>query len=77
MKLDPSKICFGLSDELDTASCATYLQLVGRKEFSEFFAERLSGDEIETLVDLLAALMRKHLSKQEYHALFLLDEHHH
>lgn len=77
MKPDPSKICFGLNAELDTTSCVTYLQLLGRKEFSEIFAQRLSSEEIEQLVDMIAALMHKHLSKQEYHSLFLLDDHHH
>ena len=77
MNPDPTKICFGLSEELDTTSCAAYLQLIGRKEFAEVFAKRLSSSEIETLVDMLGSLMQKHLSKQEYHKLFLMDEHHH
>jgi len=77
MTPDPRKICFGLSDELDRASCASYLQLLGRKDFAELFAERLSGEEIEIVVDMLGSLMHKHLTKQEYHRLFLLDDHHH
>lgn len=77
MKPDPSTICFGLNEELDTASCATYLQLLGRKEFAEVFAKRLSSPEIEFLVDTIAALMYKHVSKQEYHQLFLCEEDHH
>ena len=77
MNIDTTKICFGLSEELDTQSCVAYLQLLGRKEFAEMFAERLSSEEIETLVDMIASLLHKHLSKQEYHRLFLLDEDHH
>lgn len=76
MKLDPSKICFGLTSELDTTSCAIYLQLLGRKDFAELLATRLSSEEIEMLTDMVAGLLRKHLSKQEYHKLFLLDDHH-
>ena len=77
MTIDPSKICFGLSEELDTESCAAYLQLLGRKEFAEMFSERLSSEEIEILVDMIASLLHRHLSKQEYHRLFLLEQDHH
>jgi len=77
MKPDPSTICFGMNTELDQSSCATYLKLLGRDEFAKTFAERLSSEEIEILVDMVTSLMQKHLSKQEYHKLFLLDEHHH
>ncbi|MEE4164530.1 MAG: hypothetical protein V2I35_00925 [Desulfocapsaceae bacterium] len=77
MTPDTSKICFGLSLELDRASCASYLQLLGRKEFSERFADRLSSEEIETVIDMIGSLLHKHLNKQEYHRLFLLDENHH
>lgn len=77
MNIDISKICFGLSEELDTESCAAYLQLLGRKEFAELLAKRLSSEEIETLVDMIASLLHRHLSKQEYHRLFLLEKDHH
>jgi len=73
--LDPSTICFGLSPELDQRSCATYLQLAGHPEFARIFASRLSPEEIDSLVDIISALMRKHLSKQEYHQLFLREDH--
>lgn len=71
---DPRQICFGLSQELDTSSCALYLQLLGRKPFAETFAARLSSQEIELLVDTIGSLMRRHLSEQEYHRLFLCDD---
>ena len=77
MTPDPSKICFGLSHELDRTSCASYLQLLGRKDFAELFAERLSSEEIEIVVDMIGSLLHKHLTKVEYHRLFLLDDHHH
>lgn len=77
MTPDASKICFGLSSELDKASCTTYFQLLGRKEFADLFADRLSSVEIETVIDMIGSLMHKHLSEQEYHQLFLLDDQHH
>ena len=73
----PASIMFGMTPEQDRESCRRYLQLLGRPEFAEIFSSRLSPDEIEQLVDLTGSLMRRHLSKQEYHRLFLGDSHHH
>lgn len=77
MKPDPSKICFGLTEELDRRSLSIFLQLAGAEEFTDIFTERLSSEEILHLVDQFMALMRKHLSEQEYHRLFLQDKDHH
>ena len=71
MRPDPGTICFGLSPELDQQSLAFYLQLLGHVELSTTLAARLSSEEIEELIDLVGSLMRKHLSKKEYHHLFL------
>lgn len=56
---------------------ATFLQLCGRQEFAEIFAKRLASEEILHLVDNFFTLMKKHLSKNEYHQLFLLEANHH
>lgn len=77
MKPDPSKICFGLTEEIDRQSLATFLKLSGQENFSELFAERLSSEEIIKFVDHFMGLLRKHLSESEYHSLFLGDTHHH
>lgn len=77
MNLDPTKMCFGLTDELDRQSLVTFLRLIGREEFAELLAARLSSEEILQLVDSFFLLLKKHLSKDEYHRCFLLDSHHH
>ncbi len=77
MGLNPHKMCFGLSEELDRQSLAVFLQLSGRPEFAELFSTRLSSEEIVRLVDSFFDLLHKHLSKNEYHQLFLLDPDHH
>ena len=74
---DPAAICFGLSTELDRSSCAAYLQLLGREPLASTLAERMDSAEIEQLVDFCTALLRRHLSKQEYHRLFLQEDHAH
>jgi len=75
--LSAADVMFGMSPEQDRKSCSIYLQMLGRKEFAETLSARLAPAEIEQLVDLTSALMRTHLSKQEYHRLFLGDNHHH
>ena len=74
---DPATICFGLSPELDRQSCGAYLQLLGRPELAQTLSSRLSQAEIERLIELISGLMRTHLSKHEYHSLFLGEEHSH
>lgn len=74
---DPATICFGLSLELDRQSCAAYLELLGRPELARTLASRLSSEEIDSLVEIIGSLMRSHLSKKEYHHLFLGQDHSH
>jgi hypothetical protein len=77
MAIEPEKMCFGLSEELDRQSLITFLQLSGRSQFAEVFAERLSSKEILEFIDYFFNLLKKHISKSEYHQLFLLDADHH
>lgn len=77
MTPDPAKICFGLSEELDKKSISIFLQLAGQPQFTDLLAQRLSSEEILKLADDFTGLMRKHLSKNEYHQFFLGDSDHH
>jgi len=69
--LSPDQICFGLNRELDQSSISCYLQLIGRQELADTLASRLSGEEIEEILNLFSRLLKKHLSGNEYHTLFL------
>ncbi len=77
MTLDPAKMCFGLTEEIDRQSFQTFLRLCGRQELAELLATRLTSEEIIQVVDSFFDLMKKHLSKNEYHQHFLLDTDHH
>jgi hypothetical protein len=76
MTIDSSKMCFGLSEDLDKESFSCFLQLAGRAQFAESLAARLSSDEIDECVSFLMGLIVKHLSEDEYHSLFLCDRDH-
>lgn len=77
MTLLPSQICFGLNRQLDQQSLSSFLQLAGRQEFAELLSRRLSEQEIQAFVDFFTGILKRHLSEEEYHRLFLQDEHGH
>ncbi len=74
MKIDPHQMCFGLNLDLDRQSFSTFLQLAGRKDFSNLLSNRLSSKEISEGVAFLTGLMKKNLSEDEYHTAFLQEE---
>lgn len=76
MTIQADQMCFGLTDELDRQSFVCFLQLAGDQRFAETLAKRVSSDEILHYVDGFTDLMRKHLSEDEYHSLFLQDASH-
>ncbi len=45
----PDQICFGLNRQLDIQSFSCFLQLIGRPEFADILAQRLSSTEIDAV----------------------------
>jgi len=70
-------VAFGLSREVDEMSLKYYLQKFSDDDFLQVLVPRLSDEDIEKCFNLMSELMRKHLNDDEYHGLFLKDEHHH
>jgi 1,2-phenylacetyl-CoA epoxidase catalytic subunit len=64
---------FGLDRTTDENTLIYYLQKFADDELMAVLKHRLSDAELSTLFDLLSQLMRKHLSEEEYHSLFLKD----
>jgi hypothetical protein len=73
MTITPDQMCFGLSSQLDKESFSCFLQLAGRREFADVLASRLSSEEIDNILNAFMPLLRRHLSEDEYHRLFLRD----
>ncbi len=71
------EICFGLDRATDERSLAAFLRIFSDSRLCDHLIPRLSDEEITGLVDHLTGLMRRHLREDEYHRLFLGDEHHH
>jgi hypothetical protein len=70
----PDQICFGLNRDLDIRSFSCFLQLIGRREFADILADRLSSSEIEAFVSDFTGILKKHCTEDEYHDLFLFND---
>ena len=67
---------FGLNRETDEDAVIYYLQKFSDDALMAVLRRRLDDSELTELFDLLSNLLRKHLNEQEYHTLFLKEEHH-
>ena len=70
----PGPVAFGLSREIDETSLIVYLQKFSDDRVMEVIRSRLSDEEIHQIHDWITGLLRKHLSHEEYHRLFLLEK---
>ena len=64
-------VAFGLSREVDEASLVVYLQKFSDDRLMEVLRNRLSDEEIREVHDRITDLLKKHLTHEEYHRLFL------
>jgi hypothetical protein len=64
---------FGFDRETDEKSLTWYLQKFSDDEHMALIRERLSEEDLKALFDLLGGFLKKYLSEEEYHAVFLKD----
>jgi hypothetical protein len=67
-------VAFGLARDVDEASLIVYLQKFADDRVMEVLGSRLSDEEIHGIVDFVTGLLKRHLTEDEYHRLFLKDE---
>ncbi len=65
------EICFGLNRETDEQSLIAFLKRFTNDALIDTLIPRLESQEINDLVDFLTGLMHAHITKEEYHRLFL------
>lgn len=65
---------FGFDRETDERTLTYYLQKFSDDRLMALMRERMSDEDMETLFDLIARLMKRYLSEEEYHRYFLRDE---
>jgi len=69
-------VAFGFSREVDEKSLMYYLQKFSDDDLLKSLVPRLSDEEINRLFEQMSHLMRKYMTDDEYHGLFLKDEGH-
>ena len=66
-------IGFGMDRETDEATVIVMLQKLSDDALMDLLRHRLSNEELNDLFEMISNLVRKHLSEEEYHAIFLKD----
>jgi TorA maturation chaperone TorD len=68
---------FGLDRQTDENTIIYYLQKFSDDELMQVIKGRLQDQELADLFDMLSNLLSRHLNEDEYHRLFLKEEHSH
>jgi len=64
---------FGLDPESDVNTLVFYLQKIADDTLARTLAERMTDSERLEFFNALGRLLKRHLSEDEYHRLFLKD----
>lgn len=64
---------FGMDRETDEETLMFYLQKFSEDRFMETFLPRLAEKELEEIYLFINGLLKRHISEDEYHGLFLKD----
>jgi hypothetical protein len=64
---------FGMDRKADEETIMFYLQKFSEDQFMEAFLPRLSDKELEEIYLFVNDHLKKHISEDEYHGLFLKD----
>ena len=64
---------FGMDRKTDEETIMFYLQKFSEDNFMKTIIPRLSDNEIEEIYQFINTKLKKHISEDEYHGLFLKD----
>jgi hypothetical protein len=65
---------FGFDRESDEATITWYLQKFSDDEHMALIRQRMSTEDLEGLFNRLGGLLKKYLTEEEYHRVFLKDD---
>lgn len=66
-------VAFGMDLETDKATLTWYLQKFSDDDHMALIRDRMSGEDMTALFNLLGGLLKKYLVEEEYHRVFLKD----
>lgn len=64
---------FGMDRESDANTLVYYLQKIADDELAQTLVERMTDEERRDLFDTFGRMLKRHLSEEEYHRLFLKE----
>jgi peptide methionine sulfoxide reductase MsrA len=67
---------FGADRQTDENTIIYYLQKFSDDRLMQILIKRLAANELSEIFALITGLLKKHLSSEEYHSLFLKEEEH-
>ena len=65
---------YGADRETDENTIIYYLQKFSDDQFIKMLTKRMADEELQELFDFINRLLKKHITEDEYHRLFLKDE---
>lgn len=65
---------FGMDRKSDEATITWYLQKFSDDRHMALIRERMSDEDLAGLFDSLGGLLKKYLTEEEYHRVFLKDD---
>jgi hypothetical protein len=66
-------IGFGLDRETDENTIQVYLQKFSDDQLMGTILRRMTDEDLEALFEMVARMLRRYLTEEEYHRLFLKD----
>ncbi|MBN1102298.1 MAG: cytoplasmic protein [Deltaproteobacteria bacterium] len=66
-------LAFGLERKVDEATLTWYLQKFSDDDHMGLIRERMSDFDMAAFFDLLGGFLKRYLSEEEYHEVFLKD----
>ena len=65
---------YGADRETDENTIIYYLQKFSDDQFIKMMTKRMADEELQELFNFINRLLKKHITEEEYHRLFLKDE---
>lgn len=66
---------FGADRDTDEHTLMVYFQMFSDDDTLQTLINRMEDAELENAFDFISGLLKKHFSEDEYHSLFLKDNH--
>jgi hypothetical protein len=65
---------YGADRETDENTIIYYLQKFSDDQFIKMLTKRMADEELQELFDFINRLLKRHITEDEYHRLFLKDK---